>query len=57
MAWKLKVSWKEEAKDKPEVGMSGEIRNVTSLPLAIGNTNEFKFFTKSSEGLENWLFW
>lgn len=56
MAWKLKISWKEGAKDKPEVGMNGEIRNVTSLPLAIRNTNEFKFFTKLSEGLENWLF-
>lgn len=53
MARKLKISWKEGAKDKPEVHMNGEIRNVTSLPLAIRNTNEFKFFTKLSEGLEN----
>ena len=33
--------------------LNGEIKNVTSLPLAIGSTDEFRIFAKSLGGLEN----
>lgn len=49
----FQVSWKERTKDKPEGDLNGEIRNVTSLHLAIGSTNEFRCFAKSLGGLEN----
>lgn len=52
VAWKFKVSWEKEAKAKSEVDMNGEIKNASTLTLAIWNTNEFRFLQICWKGLK-----